>query len=96
MLYICCAEGQSVKLECRAAGEPRPQVTWLHNGIAITESSNCVTSVDGDFYSLTLPKALPNQSGRYAARISNNFGKEETSTEVSIKVEGMNKVFDNI
>ena len=87
--YISYVEGESVKLECRATAEPAPQVVWLHNGTAIAASEKFVIARDGDFYSLTLPKSLPAQSGRYTARISNKFGKEETSTEISIKVEGI-------
>uniref|UniRef100_A0AAR2M2N8 Heparan sulfate proteoglycan 2 n=1 Tax=Pygocentrus nattereri TaxID=42514 RepID=A0AAR2M2N8_PYGNA len=73
--------GEPINLECQAAGEPRPSVTWhrLDNARKTMLSSPFLSSV------LQILVARPEDSGTYVCIAQNNQGTTETRIEVIVE-----------
>ncbi|XP_073994368.1 obscurin isoform X8 [Rhodnius prolixus] len=69
-------EGFPVRLTIKANGNPKPEITWQHDGSTIDIDGEHIKSVelpDGVQY-LLFDKATPLDAGTYSAIISNNAG----------------------
>ncbi|XP_071806215.1 hemicentin-2-like isoform X2 [Asterias amurensis] len=76
-------EGSSTQISCRADANPSPAVTWLFNGVAISNDPKHSVYGNGD---LTLMNIEKNQEGLYECQAQNFLGVEETSAFVVVLV----------
>ncbi|XP_063221678.1 fibroblast growth factor receptor 3-like isoform X2 [Bacillus rossius redtenbacheri] len=76
--HVGLPAGNTLRLKCRAEGNPAPNVTWSCNG---TEPSS---KAHYRRWSLVLDRAVPADSGRYACFVCNQLGCIDFSFEVEI------------
>ncbi|XP_029428662.1 palladin isoform X2 [Rhinatrema bivittatum] len=80
------AEGSSVRLECRVAGNPTPQVRWFCEGKELHNSPDIqICSERGNLHSLVITEAFEDDTGRYTCTASNSLGLDTTSAEVFVE-----------
>ncbi|GBP82229.1 Netrin receptor DCC, partial [Eumeta japonica] len=77
-------EGSSVTLECGAVGNPRPEMVWLNNGVAID-----LNDLDSRFYpvgagSLRVQGARALDAGSYTCRAHNRLDSADHSTQLTV------------
>ncbi|XP_009989256.1 PREDICTED: hemicentin-2-like [Tauraco erythrolophus] len=79
-------EGRGVRLECRAEGQPTPQITWLKDGqpLALQPSSHARISLDGS--SLLLEGLQAADSGAYPCLARNSAGEDARLHTLSVLV----------
>ncbi|XP_022119057.2 netrin receptor DCC isoform X2 [Pieris rapae] len=81
---VTVMEGASVTLECAAVGNPKPQVTWLSNGVAID-----LNDLDSRLYlvgagSLRVQSARVPDAGVYTCRATNRLDSADHSTHLYV------------
>ncbi|XP_009958752.1 PREDICTED: hemicentin-1-like, partial [Leptosomus discolor] len=90
--------GGSVTLECKAAGNPPPLLTWLKDGVPVKPSNN-VRVVSGG-KKLEILNAVEADQGQYLCVATSIAGEEEIKYEVEILVppfvEGEDELLDYI
>ncbi|XP_057363933.1 hemicentin-1 isoform X3 [Manis pentadactyla] len=74
----------SLTLECKAAGNPPPVLTWLKDGVPIKTSGNIRTEDGGK--KLEILSALEVDRGQYACVATSVAGEKEIKYEVDILV----------
>uniref|UniRef100_A0AC35G6I2 Ig-like domain-containing protein n=1 Tax=Panagrolaimus sp. PS1159 TaxID=55785 RepID=A0AC35G6I2_9BILA len=64
---IISPAGRTVKLSCRASGQPQPHVTWHKNNIELSDKSERNTGAPYKFrkFSLEMQDAVESDSGMY-------------------------------
>ncbi|KAM4750987.1 secreted immunoglobulin domain 4 [Anableps anableps] len=72
--------GNSVTVECRATGRPRPTVTWKRRGSTL----QLVTQEINDVNIIKWPSVRPEDSGVYFCQADNNIGKSEAEVELIV------------
>ncbi|XP_078668642.1 fibroblast growth factor receptor 2-like isoform X4 [Branchiostoma floridae x Branchiostoma belcheri] len=63
--------GQRTELRCRVAGEPRPSITWIHNGVVIEDE---MPRYDLGRFRLTINNVQWEDEGIYTCIAKNVFG----------------------
>uniref|UniRef100_A0A1B6FN80 Obscurin n=1 Tax=Cuerna arida TaxID=1464854 RepID=A0A1B6FN80_9HEMI len=64
---------------------PKPNVRWFHNEVEITEKKTEFTRIEeGDNYKLIIKEVTTELSGKYTCKVSNELGKEETSSKFTV------------
>lgn len=86
------AEGSTVRLECVVAGSPKPSVTWLKNGGALSPSDNIRVLNEGDSSALVIGLVTRRQAGQYTALAANTSGSAFATAEL-IVLEGTTELF---
>lgn len=81
-----------VTFATRIDGEPLPQVKWFKNGVELLRSPNFVIDQAGPDVSLTIPRATPNDSGKYTCVAENSTG--QTVADVFLTVLVKRKFYD--
>ncbi|ESO07120.1 hypothetical protein HELRODRAFT_191066 [Helobdella robusta] len=81
-------EGSEVQLTCQVKGQPRPIITWYHNGHLIRPSSRHAQRFNPADWTATLIiiAVNVNDAGIYTCSASNEVGQEYTSAEVKVRV----------
>ncbi|NXE90672.1 PALLD protein, partial [Menura novaehollandiae] len=80
------AEGNTVLLECRVAGNPVPDVRWFCEGKELQNSPDIqIHSESGGLHSLIIVEAFEDDTGRYTCLASNSIGSDSTSAEIFIE-----------
>ena len=79
-------EGEGVYFKFKVSGEPRPTVTWYHNGEPIKADYAREIEADG---SLAIPSAELKHSGVYKAVAANQHGSEEREVKLTVNEEGI-------
>ena len=74
-------EGEGVYTMIKVSGEPRPTVTWYHDGELIRE--DYVHKIDAD-RSLVIPSAELKYYGTYKVVVANQHGSEEKEVRLTI------------
>ncbi|XP_042642365.1 hemicentin-2 [Tyto alba] len=79
-------EGRGVKLECRAEGQPPPQISWLKDGqpLGLQPPSHARMSPDGS--SLLLERLQAADSGAYTCLARNSAGEDARLHTLSVLV----------
>merc|ERR1712142_1241205 len=78
-------EGRLVRFDCVVAGNPRPELSWFHNGLQIFDSSRCKILVnESGVHSLLFMQVTQRDSGTVSCVARNKGG--EASFSVQLKV----------
>lgn len=77
-------EGSSVTFDCAAVGNPKPEIIWLNNGVAID-----LNDLDSRFYlvgsgSLHIESARVLDSGAYTCRAHNSLDSTDYGTQLHV------------
>ncbi|XP_052754189.1 LOW QUALITY PROTEIN: neogenin-like [Galleria mellonella] len=77
-------EGASATFDCAAAGNPKPEITWLNNGIAID-----LNDLDSRFYlvgsgSLRVQSARALDAGAYTCRAHSRLDSADCTTQLHV------------
>ncbi|KAI4896717.1 hypothetical protein NFI96_032885, partial [Prochilodus magdalenae] len=76
--------GDPINLECQAAGEPRPSVTWHRLDSARKTMLSSPVPMESNAV-MQILVARPEDSGTYVCTAQNNLGTTETRIEVIVK-----------
>ncbi|KAL1775484.1 hemicentin-1 isoform X4 [Sigmodon hispidus] len=76
--------GQSLILECKAAGNPPPILTWLKDGVPVKASDNIRIEAGGKM--LEILSALEVDRGQYTCVATSMAGEREIKYEVDVLV----------
>ena len=78
-------EGSDLTLNCFISGYPLPKVTWLHNGLEISATSDRYKlTLDDTKCSLKITGLLSSDAGKYSCRIENKLGRAESDANVTV------------
>lgn len=77
-------EGASVVFKCRVIGKPNPAAQWFKGPNIIKPSKFFQMSRDGEYYSLRISEAFPEDEGIYKCELSNNLGQVTTSANLRV------------
>ncbi|XP_063876640.1 hemicentin-1-like isoform X2 [Scylla paramamosain] len=72
--------GQELFLDCHATGNPKPQVSWLHNGSPLEDY---VTSSGGR---VSVPEVSSSHAGLYTCTVENTAGTIQRNFSVTVLV----------
>ncbi|XP_072937571.1 netrin receptor DCC [Epargyreus clarus] len=81
---VTVMEGASVTFDCAAVGNPKPEMVWLNNGVAID-----LNDLDSRFYlvgagSLRVQSARALDAGAYTCRATNRLDSADHSTQLHV------------
>ena len=77
-------EGEELRIEVLAIGEPQPSVEWSKNNVVLEADENLLIT-RGELNSLVLCKARPADSGEYQCIAKNSAGIAEKLFKVSVE-----------
>ncbi|CAF1691746.1 unnamed protein product, partial [Adineta ricciae] len=83
-------EGQPVKLSCRFDDNPRGEIQWLKDGIAIDFdalgiSRDFTVVREIDYTALLIKEAFPEDAGSYTVLIRNSLGEARSFTQLTVE-----------
>ncbi|NWX32873.1 KALRN protein, partial [Notiomystis cincta] len=92
LVDITCLLGDTVMLQCKVCGRPKPTVTWKGPDQNILDNDNStatytVSSCDSGELTLKICNLMPQDSGIYTCVATNEHGT--ASTSATIKVQGV-------
>lgn len=74
--------GSSVRLKCKASGNPQPDILWLKDDRPLTDQE--VGEGRQKKWTLSLRNLTPEHSGRYTCRVSNRAGEINATYKVEV------------
>lgn len=79
-------EGESAHLECRVepAHDPKLKIDILHNGRPLTAATRVHITSDFGYIAIDLTGAIPEDSGTYTVRATNDLGTAETTATLRV------------
>lgn len=77
-------EGSSVVFKCRVVGKPSPTAQWYKGDNIIKQSKFFKMSRDGEYYSLRISDAFPEDEGTYKVELTNVVGQVSTSAALRV------------
>lgn len=83
------SEGSSIVFKCRVIGKPNPTAQWYKGPNIIKPSKFFQMSRDGEYYSLRITEAFPEDEGVYKCELSNTLGKIATSANLRVQAPEM-------
>ncbi|KAM6918651.1 obscurin [Xenentodon cancila] len=88
ILANCTAElGQTVKLACKATGEPKPAVTWYKDGRTVEADPHHIIIEDPDgSCTLILDNMTADDSGQYMCFATSPAGNASTLGKITVQV----------
>lgn len=78
-------EGSSSVFKCRVIGKPNPSAQWFKGPNIIKPSKFFQMSRDGEYYSLRITEAFPEDEGVYKCELANSLGKVSTSANLRVQ-----------
>ncbi|XP_019695426.1 kalirin isoform X8 [Leopardus geoffroyi] len=92
LVDVTCLLGDTVTLQCKVCGRPKPTITWKgpDQNILDTDNSSAtytVSSCDSGEITLKICNLMPQDSGIYTCIATNDHGT--TSTSATVKVQGV-------
>uniref|UniRef100_A0A8U8CCB2 non-specific serine/threonine protein kinase n=1 Tax=Geospiza parvula TaxID=87175 RepID=A0A8U8CCB2_GEOPR len=88
LVDITCLLGDTVMLQCKVCGRPKPTITWKgpDQNILDNDNSTATYTVDSGELTLKICNLMPQDSGIYTCVATNEHGT--ASTSATIKVQG--------
>lgn len=77
-------EGSSVIFKCRVVGKPNPTAQWFKGNNIIKQSKYFQMVREGEYYSLRVSEAFPEDEGTYKCELANALGKITTSANLRV------------
>lgn len=77
-------EGQAVAFRCKIAAKPVPTVKWLKGDKIIKPSRYFQMNKDGDFYTLRISEAFPEDEGLYKCVAENPVGNVTAQAKLKV------------
>ncbi|KAK9410532.1 kalirin [Crotalus adamanteus] len=92
LVDITCLLGDTVMLQCKICGRPKPTITWKGPDQNMLDSDNStsaitVTSCESGDITLKICNVMPQDSGIYTCVATNELGT--ASTSATVKVQGV-------
>jgi hypothetical protein len=84
--------GDSVTLEAKFEGIPKPEVRWYRNGKEIIPSEKAQIVIEEHRTTLHIPQVLRPEAGKYEVRAVNPAGEARSSGTVSITCKSSSNV----
>ncbi|ESO99767.1 hypothetical protein LOTGIDRAFT_141570, partial [Lottia gigantea] len=81
---VSVQEGQSVSITCKIEGIPAPTATWTIKDKPVSSDDRHLINLTPDTVTLTIPKAVVEDTAVYTLKISNPSGTDDVSVEVTI------------
>ena len=79
-------EGERYTFECRVTGHPRPNVSWLKDGMPIVNNPDYLTKHHQDgLCSLTIEETFAEDTARFSCVATNAAGSTETKAVLNVK-----------
>jgi len=78
-------EGSSIVFKCRVIGKPVPAAQWFKGPNIIKPSKFFQMSRDGEYYSLRITEAFPEDEGPYKCELANSLGKITTNANLRVQ-----------
>ncbi|GFS00834.1 myosin light chain kinase, smooth muscle [Elysia marginata] len=82
---VSLKDGDELVLECDIQGNPRPQISWIRDGVEIFDSQDFQISMIGDHCKLQIADIYPEDEGRYSCKAVNALGETTTSCFVTVE-----------
>nr|XP_042899314.1 hemicentin-1 isoform X1 [Parasteatoda tepidariorum] len=76
--------GKSIRIDCDVSGTPPPTITWLKNGLPLTEKDN--VKLINDDYALLFTYTMQAAAGNYTCIATNNAGTVEQKFNLTVLV----------
>ncbi|XP_017920713.1 PREDICTED: titin isoform X2 [Capra hircus] len=80
-----CREGDSIVLECLLSGEPKPAVTWFHNGVLLRQNQKFQFEEINCCHRLYINDLNSQDSGKYRCVAENNSGAVESVSDLTVE-----------
>ncbi|XP_048455168.1 myosin light chain kinase, smooth muscle [Rhincodon typus] len=78
-------DGSQVRMTVEVAGNPPPEIIWLHNGKEIQESEDFQFEKNGNEFSLFIQEVFPEDTGKYTCEAWNDFGEVQTQAILTVQ-----------
>uniref|UniRef100_A0A3B4AFY6 Ig-like domain-containing protein n=1 Tax=Periophthalmus magnuspinnatus TaxID=409849 RepID=A0A3B4AFY6_9GOBI len=86
--------GQTIKLSCKVTGCPKPDISWLKDGLSLEDDPHHIVTADRTgICSLILDSLTPEDSGQYICYATNSLGSAGSLAKVV--VQGVSHFNDN-
>ncbi|KAK3802354.1 hypothetical protein RRG08_034500 [Elysia crispata] len=82
---VTLKDGDELVLECDIQGNPRPQISWIRDGVEIFDSQDFQISMIGDHCKLQIADIYPEDEGKYSCKAVNALGEATTSCFVTVE-----------
>lgn len=89
-------EGSSIVFKCRVIGKPVPAAQWFKGPNIIKPSKFFQMSRDGEYYSLRITEAFPEDEGVYKCELGNSLGKIATSANLRVQAPEMQEALPTL
>ena len=80
--------GKKIELSVFFEAIPRPEVTWTHGGYNISGRNRFKVTETNEMTKLTVSNVETADAGKYALKLKNVAGVEETSCQVDVHGRG--------
>uniref|UniRef100_A0A8C6U2S2 Ig-like domain-containing protein n=1 Tax=Neogobius melanostomus TaxID=47308 RepID=A0A8C6U2S2_9GOBI len=78
--------GQTIKLSCKITGSPKPDISWLKDGLPLEDDPHHIVTVDRTgICSLILDSLTPEDSGQYICYSTNSLGSAGSLAKVVVQ-----------
>lgn len=77
-------EGSSAVFKCRVVGNPLPVAQWFKGPNVVKPSKFFQISREGEYYTLRISEAFPEDEGVYKCEVANNLGKASTVANLRV------------
>lgn len=90
------SEGSSIVFKCRVVGKPIPTAQWFKGPNIIKPSKFFQMSRDGEYYSLRITEAFPEDEGPYRCELANSLGKVTTNANLRVQAPEMQETLPTL